>query len=264
MRALALVVLACTWLVPLAATAAPDCAPPRTRVDTVVGLALCVDPAFQAVAAALTQKIRADISAQRQAGKLVAYASTPTSPREGSSERIDLQVAAFVKARLEKELGGAVWVLDPSRYPLPPVEGREPGREEPMLMWTRILAGDDGLGRDFDMVYFAGPSDVRAYFGCGREDVTGCLTRWIAARAAGDEAFRREVSEDPGRRSAFLRYYALRASSAHSKAAHDEWNIFVRVNRRRPIEEQIGVFFDGRAVSPAEMEMSVWPGYELR
>jgi hypothetical protein len=26
-------------------------------------------------------------------------------------------------------------------------------------MWTRVLEGADGLGSDFDLVYFTGPSD---------------------------------------------------------------------------------------------------------
>lgn len=63
---------------------------------------------------------------------------------------------------------------------------------------------------------------------------------------------------------AFLRYYALRASSAYSSGAHDEWNIFVRINRKRPLGDQVTIFFDSRSASPAEMEADVSPGYELR
>lgn len=83
-------------------------------------------------------------------------------------------------------------------------------------------------------------------------------------RTAGDEKLRRSVAADSARRQAFLRYCALRASSAYSSGAHDEWNIFVRINRRRPLVEQVAVFFDGRPASPAEMETEVAPGYELR
>lgn len=79
-----------------------------------------------------------------------------------------------------------------------------------------------------------------------------------------DEKLRGRIAADSGRRRAFLRYYALRASSAYSSGAHDEWNIFVRINRRRPLGEQAAVFFDGRPASPAEMETEVGPGYELR
>ena len=72
------------------------------------------------------------------------------------------------------------------------------------------------------------------------------------------------MATDAAKRQAFLRYYALRASSAYSSGAHDEWNIFVRINRKRSLGDQIAVFFDGRPASPAEMEMDIAPGYELR
>jgi hypothetical protein len=62
----------------------------------------------------------------------------------------------------------------------------------------------------------------------------------------------------------FVRYYTLRASSAYSTGAHDEWNIAVRVNRKRPLGDQLAMFFDGRPASPAEMETEVGPGYEVR
>lgn len=86
-----------------------------------------------------------------------------------------------------------------------------------------------------------------------------------AARGAGSEAFRRGVAGDAGRRGAFVRYYTLRASSAYSKGAHDEWNIFVKISRRRALGEQVAMFFDGRPASPAEeMETEISPGYEFR
>ena len=95
-------------------------------------------------------------------------------------------------------------------------------------------------------------------------DVTGCIDRWLTARAAMDDKLRRAVAADAARRLAFLRYYALRASSAFSSGAHDEWNILVRINHKRPLGDQVAVFFDGRPASPAEMEVDVSPGYELR
>ena len=243
---------------------AADCNAPRTVVTSVIGIRYCADPAFDAVVAAQVQKIRGDIRAERRAGKLIIYASTPISPRGGGHVTTNLAVAASVKARLEKEYGAAVWVLDPGRYQMAAVNGREPGGAEYMVMWTAVLAGDDGAGRDFDMAHFTGPGDMRAFFGCGRDDVSGCLERWLVARAATDEALRREIADVPARRQAFVRYYALRASSAYSSGAHDEWNIFVRINRRRPLGEQVAMYFDGRPASPAEMEMEISPGYEHR
>ena len=243
---------------------AADCAAPKAVVATIVGMKYCTDPSFDAAIANQLQIVRGDLHAQRQSGKLIVYASTPISPRGGGSMDVNLEIAASVKLRLEKEYGTAVWVLDPGRYQLPDVGGKAPGGAEYMVMWTAVLAGDDGLGRDFDMVHFTGPLDMRAFFGCGRDDVTGCLDRWLTARAALDEKLRRTVAADPARRHAFLRYYALRASSAYSSGAHDEWNIFVRINRKRSLGDQIAVFFDGRPASPAEMESDVSPGYELR
>ena len=241
---------------------AAECKAPKTLETTVVAMKYCVDPAFAGVVAAQVQKIRGDVRAQRQAGRLVIYASTPISPRGGGNEKVNLEIAAAVKARLEKRFGAAVWVLDPGAYQMSAVGGKAPGGEEYMLMWTQVLAGDAGAGRDFDMAHFTGPGDMRAFFGCGEEDATGCIERWAGARAS--EEFRREVAGDAGKRNAFIRYYALRASSAYSKGAHDEWNIFVQINRRRALGEQVAMFFDGRPASPPEMETEISPGYEFR
>lgn len=243
---------------------AAECKAPKVVVPTSVGIAYCADPAFDAVVAAQAQKIRADVRAQRQAGKLIVYASTPISPRGGGHVATNLAVGASVKARIEKEYGAAVWVLDPGRYQMEAVNGHEPGGAEYMVMWTAVLAGEDGTGKDFDMAHFTGPGDMRAFFGCGPEDVTGCIDRWLTERAATDAKLKAGVADAPAKRQAFVRYYAMRASSAFSSGAHDEWNIIVRINRRRPIGEQIAMWFDGRPASPAEMETEIAPGYEHR
>ena len=246
-----------------APAAAQSCRAPRALVDTVVGLRYCADPAFDALIAAQLQRIRGDVRAARDGGRLVIYASTPISARGGGVEKINVEIAAAVKARLEKTYGAGVWVLDPGAYQLASVDGRAPGGGDYMVMWTRVLAGDDGAGRDIDMAHFTGPTDMRAYFGCGADDVTGCLVRWLAARAAGDADLRR-VADDAEARRAFLRYYAVRASAAYSAGAHDEWNIVVRINRKRAPGDQVAVFFDGRAVPPGAMETEISPGYEVR
>jgi hypothetical protein len=244
--------------------AAAECKAPKLVVTTVVGMNYCADPAFDQVIASQVQKVRQDVRAQRQAGKLVVYASTPISPRGGGHVDTNLAIAASVKTRLEKELGAAAWVLDPGQYQMPDVGGRSPGGAEYMVMWTAVLAGEDGTGKDFDMVHFTGPGDMRAFFGCGKDDVTGCLDRWLVTRAASDDKLRLGIADQPARRQAFIRYYALRASSAYSTGAHDEWNIAVKINRKRPLGEQVSMFFDGRPASPAEMETEVSVGYEFR
>jgi len=246
-----------------APAAAQSCRAPRVPVDTSVGMKYCADAAFDPILAAQVQKIRADVRAARQAGRLIVYASTPISPRGGGLEKVNVEIAAAVKARLEKTLGAGAWVLDPGAYQLTSVDGKAPGGGEYMVMWTRVLGGDDGAGRDIDMVHFTGPEDMRIFFGCAADDVTGCLERWLASRAAGDAALRRAAG-DPEARRAFVRYYAMRASAAYSAGAHDEWNIVVRINRKRALGDQIAVFFDGRAVPPSAMETEIAPGYEVR
>jgi hypothetical protein len=251
-------VLACADL-----AAAQLCPAPRALVDTAVGIKYCADPAFTAVIDGSVVKIRQEINAQRQAGRLVLYVSTPISPRGGGVEKVNLEIAASVKARLAKSYGDRAWVLDPGVYQLPKVDGKDAGGGEYMVMWTRVLGGDDGAGRDFDMVHFSGPTDMRAFFGCGADDLTGCLTRWLDMRTGTDAELRR-VAEGSDARRAFLRYYAMRASVAYSAGSHDEWNVVVRINRKRRLGDQIAVFFDGRSASPAEMETEVSPGYEAR
>ena len=258
------VLLAIPLLVPGSEPSAAECSPPKLVVSTVIGMRYCADPVFNGVIASQVQKIRADVRVQRQAGKLIIYASTPISPRGGGHVAVNLEVAASVKTRLEKEYGGVAWVLDPGRYQLPAVGGAPAGGGEYMVMWTDVLAGEDGAGRDFDMMHFTGPGDMRSFFGCGKEDVGGCIVRALTARAAKDATFRQEVADSPERRQAFIRYYTVRASSAYSTGAHDEWNIAVRVNRKRPLGDQLAMFFDGRPASPAEMETEVGPGYEVR
>ena len=234
--------------------AATECKAPLAATPTVVGLKFCADPRLAATIAERIKKIREDIRAQRQAGKLIVYASTPISPRGGGDMRVNLDIAASVKARLEKEYGAGVWVLDPGRYQLPEAGDVKPGGGDYMVMWTDVLGGEDGHGRDFDMFHFTGPGDMRAFFGCGREDVIGCVARHPAAQAIAD----------PAKRQAFVRYYTMRASAAYSTGAHDEWNIVVRINKKRGIGDQVAVFFDGRPASPAEMETEIAPGYEHR
>jgi hypothetical protein len=82
-------------------------------------------------------------------------------------------------------------------------------------------------------------------------------------RGATDADVRRVAAGEDTRR-AFIRYYAMRASAAYSAGAHDEWNIFVRINRKRALGDQIAMYFDGRQISPAEMETEISPGYEVR
>src|SRR5260370_2960785 len=136
--AVAIVVLA-TGLGPGTGGAA-DCAAPKAVVTTGVGMKYCADPAFDGVIAAQVQRIRQDIRAQKQAGKLIIYASTPISPRGGGHVEPNLEGAASVKRRLEKGYGGAAWVLDRGRYQMPDVCGKHPHGAHHPVTWTPLLA----------------------------------------------------------------------------------------------------------------------------
>src|SRR6266852_3245767 len=170
--------------------AGQTCQAPRVLVDTVLGMKYCTDPAFNGAVDALTQKLRQDARAARQAGRLVIYMSTPISPRGGGVEKVNVEIAAAVKARLEKAHGSGVWILDPGAHQMPNIGTKSPGGGDYMVMFTRLLAGDYGAGRDFDRVHFTGPSDMRAFFGCA-DDLSGCLARWLTARAATDADVRK-------------------------------------------------------------------------
>jgi hypothetical protein len=242
---------------------AQACRAPAVLTDTVHGFKYCALPQYKTVVDSVLQKLRGEVTAAKASGRLVIYLSTPISPRGGGIEKINIQVAASVRARLEKSLGPGVWVLDPGASQFPRTGNTEAGGGDYMVMFTHLLAGADGMGNDFDMAYFTGPSDMRAFFGCTGEDVIGCLTRWLAARATTDPDIKK-VADDPALRRAFLRYYAMRASVVFSSGCHDEWNIFVRINNKRRLGEQVAVWFDNRPASPAEMVVEVSPGYEVR
>jgi hypothetical protein len=189
---------------------AAECGAPKVVVVTATAMKYCIDPAFDGLIQDQVRKIRQDIKARQSAGKLIVYASTPISPRGGYTAT-NLDVAASVKAALEKEYGD-------------------------LVMWTAVLAGDDGTAQDFDMVDFTGPSNMRAFFGCGASAIVECIDRYVTKRAATDETFRQDVADQPARRR----------------------------DRRRPLSGQVAMYFDGRPLSPGEMETVVSPGYEFR
>ncbi len=107
--------------------AAQSCRAPAVVVDTVLAMKYCSDPAFTGVIDAWVLKIRQDVRAARQAGRLVVYMSTPISPRGGGIEKVNIEIAASVKGRLEKAYGAGAWILDPGVYQMPKVGDKEPG-----------------------------------------------------------------------------------------------------------------------------------------
>lgn len=254
--------LVCLIALPLLAQPKPDA---KQRKTTVLGSVYAVDPRFEKVIAERIALARQHLREQRKAGRFTAYLSVPISSRGGGWQPTNLEISAFTKKLLEFRNGNTIWYLNPGEYQISKVDGQEPGGGEFLWMWTEILAGADGLGRDFDLVYFLGPTDVALFFARDLnpgEHLSDGIRHYIEKQTSAE--FKREVASNPERLLGFRRFYQLRAGVAWSKGAHDEWNIFVRINKKRGVGEQIPMYFDGRALSPAEMETEVAVGYELR
>jgi hypothetical protein len=179
-----------------------------------------------------------------------------------------------------------------------------------MRMWTQILVmdGAKNLGGYFDGYYFLGPDDVAAYFDFASNSGTTAVHRYFASRFCTDAGFRYHFSKtddvDWGGRAAvaagkpqpdearftpdewkplddwetqrkdFLRFYLLRASGNFSRGCHDEWNIWVLLNRLRlkatrsgdgnlkgEVGNLIPAFYDGRQVDPATSLLLSSDGY---
>jgi hypothetical protein len=168
------------------------------------------------------------------------------------------------KAHVEKRFGNQqVWILNPG---VPEANIPNGSGTDYMLMWTQVLEGRDGLGEDFDFVYFVGPRDFARYFALDGEADMLKIERFFDKRLESDVELKKAV--DKGlTRSAFRNYYALKASTTFSKGAHDEWNIIRALNERRRahdrfgIANQLAVLFDGGGVAPPSSEGATSDGY---
>src|SRR5882724_3201283 len=126
-------------------------------------LCYCVQNDLKSVIATRVDEIRARIATQREQGKSIGYLSIPISTAAGSYFGVNIKVAARTKERVEERFGPrSLWLLNTAakEFSLP---GAAKGADY-MLMWTRVLEGNDGLGRDFDFIYFTGPTDFAQYF----------------------------------------------------------------------------------------------------
>lgn len=188
-----------------------------------------------------------------------------------------------------------------------------PGGGDYMRMWTKVLVEEllprylwatdppDApayLGGHFDAYYFLGPQDVHSFFTNGTSmSLTDALEAYFARKFSTDPDFRDAYSMPPGihwghasdklteeekkdrnaweeRRKAFFRYYGLRASVAYSLGSHDEWNLFVEINRRRrekgkttdgvAVWDQLAGYFEGRQIAPGAAEVDITRGYDVR
>ena len=151
--------------------------------------------------------------------------SIPLSSLEGSYFAVNAKIAEENKTRIERRFGPPfAGILNPGiqEFSLP----REATGADYMLMWTKVLQGDDGLGADFDFVYFSGPEDFARHFRLRGKNDMGVLEVY----------YDRLAKTDPGitkiDKAQFRKYYALRASVSFSYGSHDEWNIIRSINDR--------------------------------
>jgi len=256
--------LGCAIVAAIALAAWPlSAAAVKSTVCAKVGVCYCVNDDLKTMIAAKVERFRAVIAEQRRSGKLVGYLSVPLTSTGGGHFNVNREVAAGAKAAIEARYGADfVWVLDPAALDadLPKGTGADY-----MAMFAAVLEGADGLG-DFDFAIFAGPQDFARYFGFDGNADMAKLDRYFDKRVQSDPEFDKAVQGGLAK-AQFRKYYALRASSSVSRGAHDEWNIVRLINERRRADPKLGtgnqipVFFDGRAATPADSEAPVSDGY---
>src|SRR5215475_14519835 len=231
---------------------------------TKIAVCYCVNTDLKDLIDARVAMFRDILAAERRAGKAIGYMSVPLSTIGGGFFNVNMEVAAAAKRHIEKRFGdGQVWVLNPG---VPEANIPNGSGADYMLMWTQILEGRDGLGEDFDFVYFVGPRDFARYFALDGNGDMLKIEQFFDKRVATDADLRKAV--DKGlTRSAFRNYYALKASTTFSKGAHDEWNIVRSLNERRRAHDRFGianqlvVLFDGGGVAPSSAEGVTSDGY---
>jgi len=229
-----------------------------------IGICFCVDQDVKLVVETKVANFRAQIADQRKRDKAIGYLSVPLSPAGGGYMKLNIEVAQNAKSAVEKRFGADdVWVLNPgtAEANLPSTSGADY-----MLMWTSILEGPTGMGEDFDFVYFVGPQDFARFFEFdGNADMVK-LDAYYDKRVKSDPEFEKETRAGLTR-AKFRNYYALKASAAFSRGAHDEWNIIRVINERRRSDPKLGIanqlpmLFDGRATPSAGAELPVSDGY---
>ena len=232
---------------------------------TKIGLCYCVSSELKSAIDERVARFRAMIAEQHKAGKSVGYLSVPLSPAGGGYFNINAEVAEKAKQAIEKRFGAEfVWVLNPGMAESNLPKGASGA--DYMLMWTSLLEGVDGLGQDFDFVYFAGPQDFARVFELDGTADMAKIDQYFDKRVKSDPEFDKAVKGGLTK-AAFRNYYALKASSAFSRGSHDEWNIFRIINERRRgdpklgVPNQLPVLFDGRGVPAADAENLVSEGY---
>jgi hypothetical protein len=234
-----------------------------SRANTVTACSVnqfcyCIHSDFKQAIDDEVATIRKMIRDQRQFGKAIGYMSISLSGSGGGYFPLNVKIANEMKERVEERFGVAsVWVLNPiaSNIGLPP----NASQGDYMFMWTQVLEGQNGLGDDFDFVYFVGPSDIGKHFGLNGSADMQKLEAYYDGLAKTDPRLSKKVDKKD-----FRNYYALRASVAFSVGAHDEWNIVRAINEARRTKNgivgQLGVLFDGLGIAPGLYETPVAAG----
>ena len=236
----------------------------KSTACSKIAICYCVNDDLKALIETKVSQFRERLAAERKAGKAIGYMSVPLSTLGGGFFNVNMEVAAAAKAHIEKRFGAEqVWVLNPG---VPEANIPNGSGADYMLMWTTLLEGREGLGEDFDFVYFVGPQDFARYFGLdGNADMLK-IEEYFERRLKSD-ADLQKAAEKGLAKAAFRNYYALKASTTFSKGAHDEWNIVRVLNERRRAHERLGVanqlavLFDGAGVSPSGAEAPTSEGY---
>jgi hypothetical protein len=259
MRNLVAITIACGLILPGVAHGM------RGTECTSIGVCYCVEQDLKGAIDSNVNTIRQAIAEQKRQGKAVGYMSVPLSTVAGGYFGVNADAAVKIKAAVEKRFGVAsLWLLNPGERGFSLPSGATGA--DYMLMWTRVLEGPNGLGEDFDFVYYAGPSDFAAALGLTGEGDMEKIDALFDQRYAVDEGLRKAVEQGRLTKATFRNYYGLRASVAFSYGSHDEWNILRLLNERRRsaqpgVASQIASFYDGRPTPPSDAEQAVSAGY---
>ncbi len=254
--------IATSTLAPAQAAMVTDCSPN--------GICYCLDTDFKPAIDANLIKLRAEIAAQRAQGKAVGYQSLPLSTLGGGHFNVNRDIGEKSKARVEARFGpNQTYLLAPGGKlsEIPDVNKKRAGGAEYMVMWTALLEGANGMGEDFDYVYYLGQSDFAAALGLTGTNDMERINQIFAERMLSDPEFKRSVDQGRVSPKSFRNYYALKGSMNVSLGAHDEWVIFATINKKRRADPKFGVgnqipmWFDGRATSGAESEALNSNGY---
>ena len=92
------------------------------------------------------------------------------------------------RKRRESTFSSWIWILNPANSSLT----ENATGADYMYMWTQVLAGEDGKGRDIDLVFFSGPRDFTAFFGSA-PTAFAALQRYADSRSNSDPSFRKKM-----------------------------------------------------------------------